>query len=61
MTARVSPAARLTVPVTVGVLSFVSWVATAGAAGAVVSTTSSPVVVSVLVLPTVSVTVAVTL
>ena len=60
VTAKVSPAPRVTVPVNVGVVFLVTWETTVGTAGAVVSIFSSLVVLSTAVLPAASVTVAVT-
>ena len=57
---RVSPAARVTLPVRVGVVSLVTRAFTVGAAGGVVLTTSSPVVTSLMLLPKASLAVAVT-
>ena len=58
VTARLSPAAKVTVPVTVGVVSFVTWETTVGAAGTEVLILSSLVVVSLEELPAASVRVA---
>ena len=60
VTAKASPAARVTVPVTVGVVSLVINATTVGTAGAVRSIISSLVVTSLVVFPAASVTVAVT-
>ena len=60
VTVKVSPAATVAVPVITGVVSLVVLLATKGVAGAVVSTTSSPEVESLVALPAASVTVAVT-
>ena len=60
VTVSVSPASRLAVPVMTGVLSLVARGLTVGTEGAVVSNTSSPVVVSLVALPAASVTVAIT-
>ena len=59
-TVSVSPVPTVAVPVSVGVVSFVVLASTVGAAGAVVSMTSSLVVLSAVALPAASVTVAVT-
>ena len=60
-TLRVSPGTRLTLPVKVGVLSLVVCDTTVGTAGGVTSMVSSVLVLSTLVLPTMSRTVAMTL
>ena len=57
---RLSPPPSVAVPVMAGVESFVVWEATVGAAGAVVSITSSSVVVSAPDAPPLWVTAAVT-
>ena len=61
VTLKVSPAAKVAVPVSVGVVSrVVKWL-TVGASGALVLISSSLVVVSLMALPNASAVVAVTL